>query len=113
MGWPFIAEAAHPDIPRHSIWITPGKLKPEHQAFGYVVFVSLTYSPYLNPIERFWLQFKQLAVANCLHRSQEVLDQSVTQMMADQNTLNHPNRLRFLDKFRLVASRLPISHGCA
>lgn len=71
------------------------------------------YSPFLNPIERFWLQFKQLAVANRLHRSLEDLDQSVTQMMVDQNTFNLPNRMRFLDKFRLVASRLPISHGCA
>jgi transposase len=61
------------------------------------------YSPFLNPIERFWLHFKQLAVANRLHRSLEALDQTVSQVMADQNTFNHPNRLRLLDKFRLVA----------
>ena len=61
------------------------------------------YSPFLNPIERFWLHFKQLTVANRLHRSLEELDQTVSQVMAHQNTLNHPNRLRFLDKFRLVA----------
>ncbi len=61
------------------------------------------YSPFLNPIERFWLHFKQLAVANRLHRSLDELDQTVTQVMADQNTFNHPNRLRLLDKFRLVA----------
>jgi hypothetical protein len=34
MGWPFTIEAAHPGIPRHSVWTTPGKLKPERQAFG-------------------------------------------------------------------------------
>jgi putative transposase len=61
------------------------------------------YSPFLNPIERFWLHFKQLAVANRLHRSLDALDQTVTQVMTDQNTLGHPNRLRLLDKFRLVA----------
>jgi len=61
------------------------------------------YSPFLNPIERFWLHFKQLAVANRLHRSLEDLAQTVADVMADQNTFNHPNRLRFLDKFRLVA----------
>jgi putative transposase len=61
------------------------------------------YSPFLNPIERFWLHFKQLAVANRLHPSLDGLDQTISQVMADQNTLNHPNRLRLLDKFRLVA----------
>jgi transposase len=61
------------------------------------------YSPCLNPIERFWLHFKQLAVANRLHRSLDTLDQTVTEVMTDQNTFGHPNRLRLLDKFRLVA----------
>ena len=61
------------------------------------------YSPFLNPIERFWLHFKQLAVANRLHRSLDELDQTIVQVMTDHNTLNHPNRLRLLDKFRLVA----------
>lgn len=61
------------------------------------------YSPFLNPIERFWLHFKQLAVANRLHRSLDQLDQTITEVMTDQNTFNHPNRLRLLDKFRLVA----------
>jgi len=61
------------------------------------------YSPFLNPIERFWLHFKQLAVANRLHRSLDALDRTVTEVMSNQNTLGHPNRLRLLDKFRLVA----------
>jgi len=61
------------------------------------------YSPFLNPIERFWLHFKQLAVANRLHRSLDELAQTIAEVMTDQNTFNHPNRLRLLDKFRLVA----------
>lgn len=61
------------------------------------------YSPFLNPIERFWLHFEQLAVANRLHRSLEALQVSVDEVMQQQNTLHHPNRLRLLDKFRLVA----------
>ena len=62
-----------------------------------------TYSPFLNPIERFWLHFKQLAVANRLHRSLKALQDSVDEVMQQQNTLRHPNRLRLLDKFWLVA----------
>jgi transposase len=61
------------------------------------------YSPFLNPIERFWLHFKQLAVANRLHRSLKSLQASVDEVMQQQNILHHPNRLRLLDKFRLVA----------
>lgn len=61
------------------------------------------YSPFLNPIERFWLHFKQLAVANRLHRSLHTLQLSVDEVMQQQNTLRHPNRLRLLDKFRLLA----------
>lgn len=61
------------------------------------------YSPFLNPIERFWLHFKQLAVANRLHRSLKELQHSVDEVMQYQNTLRHPNRLRLLDKFRSVA----------
>lgn len=61
------------------------------------------YSPFLNPIERFWLHFKRLAVANRLHRSLDTLCLAVEEVMHQQNTSSHPNRLRFLDKFRLVA----------
>jgi len=61
------------------------------------------YSPFLNPIERFWLHFKQLAVANRLHRSLAALQISVDDVMLQQNTVAHPNRLRLLDKFRLLA----------
>lgn len=61
------------------------------------------YSPFLNPIERFWLHFKQFAVANRLHRSLDALRVSVDEVMEQQNTSGHPNRLRFFDEFRLVA----------
>lgn len=61
------------------------------------------YSPFLNIIERFWLHFKQLTVANRLHRSLENLTQTAQKVMAQQNTNAHPNRLCFLDNFRLVA----------
>jgi transposase len=61
------------------------------------------YSPFLNPIERFWLHFKHLAVANRLHRSVDALRLAIHEVMLHQNTLGHPNRLRFFDEFRLVA----------
>ncbi len=61
------------------------------------------YSPFLNPIERFWLHFKQLAVANRLHRSLKALQDTVDEVMQQQNTLHHPKSRRRLDKFRLVA----------
>lgn len=61
------------------------------------------YSPFLNPIERFWLHFKQLAVANRLHRSLTDLQPSVDEVILQQTTLHHPNRLLLLDKFRSVA----------
>lgn len=61
------------------------------------------YSPFLNPIERFWLHFKQFAVANRLHRSLDDLQFSIDEVMQQQNTDGHPHRLRLLDKFRLVA----------
>ena len=41
------------------------------------------YSPFLNPIERFWLHFKQLAVANRLHTSLADLQRTVHAVMHD------------------------------
>jgi transposase len=61
------------------------------------------YSPFLNMIERFWLHFKQLSVANRLHLSLDDLAQTAHDVMAQQNTANHPNQLRLLDNFRSVA----------
>ncbi|MBK8025784.1 MAG: IS630 family transposase [Chloroflexi bacterium] len=63
------------------------------------------YSPFLNPIERFWLHFKQLTVANRLHRSPDDLQITVDQVIANQNTPDHPNRLLFVDNFRLWLSQ--------
>lgn len=61
------------------------------------------YSPFLNMIERFWLHFKQLSVANRLHRSLDDLAQTAHDVMAQQNTSNHINQLRLLDNFQSVA----------
>lgn len=72
------------------------------------------YGPFLNPIERFWLHFKQLVVANRFHRSLKALQDSVDEVMTHQNTLQHPNRLILLDKFRLMAQRRAmISRDCS
>jgi transposase len=61
------------------------------------------YSPFLNPIERLWLHFRQLAVANRLHGSLDALKHSVDEVTLQQNAFSHPNRLRLLDKFRSLA----------
>jgi len=61
------------------------------------------YSPFLNPIERFWLHFKQLGIANRLHCSLKDLQHSVDEVMQHQKTLLHSNRLLLPKKFRLVA----------
>ena len=67
------------------------------------VFWLPKYSPFLNPIERFWLHFKQLATANHLHRSIEALAQTVQEVMKNQNTFSHANRLILSHNFRSVA----------
>lgn len=61
------------------------------------------YCPYLNPIERFWLQLKNRASANQLHRNPEVLDLAISRVVANQNTLGHPDRLEMTDHLQLVA----------
>lgn len=61
------------------------------------------YSPFLNMIERFWLHFKQLTVANRLHLSLDDLEHTAHEVMAQQNISGHPNQLRLLDNFRSVA----------
>lgn len=67
------------------------------------VFWLPKYSPFLNLIERFWLHFKQLTVANRLHHSLDELARTAHNMMAQQNTDGHPDQLRLLDNFRSVA----------
>lgn len=61
------------------------------------------YCPYLNPIERFWLQLKNRASANQLHLNPEGLGIAISQAVANQNTLGHPDRLEFTDHFQFVA----------
>ena len=61
------------------------------------------YSPFLNMIERFWLHFKHLTVANRLHHTLDDLAQTAHEVMANQNTDGHPNQLCLLDNFRSVA----------
>jgi transposase len=62
------------------------------------------YSPYLNPIERFWLHLKQFTVANHLHRSLDELRLSLDHFMqSQQNRWFHPDRLFFIENFRSLA----------
>ncbi|MBC6938023.1 MAG: hypothetical protein DWB42_19650 [Chloroflexi bacterium] len=61
------------------------------------------YSPFLNPIERFWLYLKNLVAANYLHPDLDALFQAIDQTITNQNTPNQPQRLTFVDNLRLVA----------
>jgi len=61
------------------------------------------YSPFLNPIERFWLHLKNLANANCLHPDLDSLIRTIDEKMTNQNTPGHPDRLKFVDYLRSVA----------
>ena len=61
------------------------------------------YCPYLNPIERFWLQLKNRLSANQLHLDVWTLDAASTQALDNQNTPGHPSRLDWKDHFQLVA----------
>lgn len=67
------------------------------------VFWLPKYSPFLNPIERFWLHLKNLAVANRLHHSLNDLITALEQTLTEQNARSHPNRLIFAHEFRLLA----------
>jgi transposase len=61
------------------------------------------YCPFLNAIERFWLQLKTLAAANCLHRAMDDLIQAIELVIHHQNQSDHPDRLDFAQNFRLTA----------
>jgi transposase len=61
------------------------------------------YSPFLNPIERFWLHLKNLTNANCLHPDLESLIRTIDEKLTNQNTLDHPDRLVFVENLRSVA----------
>lgn len=61
------------------------------------------YSPFLNPIERFWLHLKNLANANVLHPDLDSLQRSIDSTIQRQNTPDHPDRLSFVENLRSVA----------
>jgi transposase len=68
-----------------------------------LVFWLPKYSPFLNPIERFWLHLKNLANPNCLHPDFDSLAHEIDVRMTNQNTLHHPDRLKFVENLRSVA----------
>lgn len=68
----------------------------------YVVWLP-RYCPFLNAIERFWLQLKNLAAANRLHRDFDDLIHAIDDTIANQNLPAHPDRLDFAQHFRLLA----------
>lgn len=61
------------------------------------------YCPFLNAIERFWLQLKTLAAANRLHCDMDELLQAIDETICNQNQSQHPDRLDFAQHFRLIA----------
>lgn len=61
------------------------------------------YCPFLNPIERFWLQLKTLAAANHLHRDLDDLGHAIAQVIQQQNQLDSPERLSFAHHLRRTA----------
>ncbi|MBZ0281924.1 MAG: transposase [Anaerolineae bacterium] len=62
-----------------------------------------TYSPYFNPIERFWLYLKNLASANHLHTGLADLSAAIDHTIAAHNDVSSPDRLSFAHYFRLTA----------
>lgn len=62
-----------------------------------------TYSPYFNPIERFWLHLKNRANANRLHATLADLSAAIDQVIAVQNDPTHSDRLSFAQHFPLTA----------
>lgn len=68
-----------------------------------LIFWLPKYSPFLNPIERFWLHLKNLVAANHLHPDLDALIQSVYQAMTNQNTPDHPQRLTFVENIPSMA----------
>ena len=68
----------------------------------YVVWLP-KYCPFLNAIERFWLQLKTLAAANRLHRDMNDLLQAIDETICNQNQPDHLDRLDFAQHFQLTA----------
>jgi hypothetical protein len=61
------------------------------------------YCPFLNVIERFWLQVKTLAAANRLQGDMDELIHAIDETIDNQNQPDHPDRLDFAQHFRLTA----------
>lgn len=59
-----------------------------------------TYSPDMNPIERFWLHLKNAVYANRLFASLAHLLEHIQVWLSFQNLLYHPNRFSFSKSFR-------------
>lgn len=53
------------------------------------------YCPFLNAIERFWLQLKTLAAANRLHRGLDGVIRAIDDTVGNQNHLEHSDCLNF------------------
>ena len=68
----------------------------------YVVWLP-KYCPFLNAIERFWLQLKTLAAANRLHRDMDELLQAIDTTIRNQNQPDHADRFDFAQLFQLTA----------
>jgi putative transposase len=85
----------------HKSWATQAALAALEDHI--LVFWLPKYSPFLNPIERFWLHLKNLANANCLHSDVESLQHEIDMRIANQNTPDHPDRLKFVENLRSVA----------
>ncbi len=62
------------------------------------------YCPFLNAIERFWLQLKNLAAANRLHRDTDELIYAIDDTISNQNQPDYPDRLDFAQHFQLTVS---------
>lgn len=62
-----------------------------------------TYTPYFNPIERFWLHLKNLASANRLHSCLADLSLAIDQTIAAHNEFSNPHRLSFVHYFQPLA----------
>lgn len=63
------------------------------------VFWLPKYCPTLNPIERFWRHLKDLACANKLDLSLDLLAERVSLVLSWQNSLDHDLRISFLKNY--------------
>ena len=61
------------------------------------------YSPFLNPIERYWLHLKNLACANKLYVDLDHLRQQVERSLMQQNLPNFNDRFSLLKNLRTTA----------